>query len=192
MQGKKAMVVMDYINEIIHPDGKFAGKGYANFAEETNALSKVAEAVKKAREQGMKIIYIKVGFSPDYREQPKNSPLFGKADQFGALKLGTWATEFHDVLDVREDDAVFTKNRVSPFFGTSLDSFLRTQQITDLYLSGVSTDLVVQSAAREAHDLGYNVYVLADCCVAGSAEDHKQSLRMLAKIAKVDEYKALL
>ncbi|MBU1622476.1 MAG: cysteine hydrolase [Nanoarchaeota archaeon] len=183
---------MDYINEIIHPEGKFKSKGYAAYAEENNTLSNVAEAVSLARNKGMEIVYVKVGFSEDYQEQPKNSPLFGKADQFQALKLGTWATEFHESLDVREEDLQVVKHRISPFYKTNLDSYLKETGIKDFYLCGVATDLVVQSAARDAHDRDYNVFVLSDCCAAASAEDQENSLKTLAKIAKVGEYRDLL
>jgi nicotinamidase-related amidase len=189
---KKTLVVMDYINEIIHPDGKFKGKGYAAFAVENKTLENVAEAVNVAREKGISIVYVKTGFSDDYKEQPKNSPLFGKADQFQALKLGTWATEFHKSLDIQPQDLVVVKHRVSPFYGTSLDSFLRNDGTQQVYLAGVATDLVVQAAARDAHDRDYGVFVLSDCCAAGSMEDHNSSLKTLSKIATVGNYKELL
>lgn len=192
MEGKKAVVVMDYINEIIHPEGKFKGKGYADFAKENNTLENVRETVNSAREKGMYIIYVKVGFSPDYNDQPKNSLLFGKADEFEALKLGTWNTEFHESLDVREEDKIIIKNRISPFYGTDLDNFLKEKSITDLYLCGVATDLVVESTARDAHDRDYNVFVLSNCCAAGSNEDHEKSLNTLKKFSKVSVHQNLV
>ena len=107
--------------------------------------------------------------------------MFGKAEGFQALKLGTWATEFHESLEVKTDDMVITKHRVSPFYGTCLDSYLRNNKISDVYFCGVSTDLVVQCAARDAHDRDYNVHVLSDCCAAGSEEDHENSLNTFRK-----------
>jgi nicotinamidase-related amidase len=183
---------MDYINEIIHPDGKFKGKGYAKFAQENKSLENVANAIRLAREKEIQVIYVKVGFSPDYKEQPKGSPLFGKAHEFQALKLGTWATEFHESLDVREGDTVILKHRVSPLYNTDLDSHLKKQGINELYICGVSTDLVVQSAARDLHDRDYKVNILEDCCAASSKEDHESSLRTLEKIATVGSYEHLL
>jgi len=185
----KAILVMDYINEIIHPDGKFKGKGYAEFAKKNKTLENVIEAVNYARDTGMKVVYVKVGFSETYADQPKGSPLFGKANEFQALKLNTWATEFHEDLDVREEDKIITKNRVSPFYNTDLESYLENNNIKELYLCGVSTDLVVQSAARDGHDRDYKINVLADCCAAGNSKDHENSLETLKKISTVDTYK---
>jgi|TARA_Y100000034_G_C6901133_1_gene416824 nicotinamidase-related amidase len=185
----KAIMVMDYINEIIHPDGKFKAKGYADFAKNNDTIKNVIDAVEYARNEGMKIIYVKVGFSENYVDQPKESPLFGKANEFQALKLNTWATEFHEDLEIREEDEVIIKHRVSPFYNTGLESYLEKNKIDELYLCGVSTDLVVQSAARDGHDRDYKINVLSDCCAAGSIGDHKNSLKTLEKIAKVGNYK---
>lgn len=192
MKSSKALIVMDYINEIIHEEGKFKGKGYADFAKENKIIENVVNCIKIAREKNMDIIFVKVGFSSDYKDQPKNSPLFGKANEFEALKLDTWATEFHEKLDVKLTDKIITKKRVSPFYGTELENYLKKNQISDLFLCGVSTDLVVQSAARDAHDRDFNVYVLSDCCAAGNIDDHNNSLNTLKKIANVGEYKNIL
>tara|TARA_Y100000310_G_scaffold138709_2_gene137743 strand:+ start:2582 stop:3160 length:579 start_codon:yes stop_codon:yes gene_type:complete len=188
MKENKAIIVMDYINEIVHPKGKFKGKGYADFIKENNTIENVLNAVEFARKENMKVIYVKVGFSEDYKEQPKDSPLFGKADEFQALKLNTWATEFYEDLDIREEDKIITKHRVSPFYNTDLEKYLEENKVRELYLCGVSTDLVVQSAARDGHDRDYKINVLSDCCAAGSKKDHINSLTTLEKIAKVGNY----
>ena len=62
---KKAIIICDFINEIISTEGKFKGKGYAAFAEQYNTLANTASAVKKARELDFTVIYVKVGFSAD-------------------------------------------------------------------------------------------------------------------------------
>ena len=108
------------------------------------------------------------------------------------MKLGTWATEFHKDLDVQPNDPIIVKHRISPFYSTSLELWLRTNQVTDIYLAGVATDIVVQSAARDAHDRGFNVFVLSDCWAAGNDEDHDSSVKTMAKISKVGKYSELL
>ncbi len=188
----KAILVMDYMNELIHPEGKFKARGYPQFEKENNVLDKTKLAIEIARKNGFKIIYVKFGFTEDYKDLPKNSPLFASAKKFQAVQLGTWATEFHEKLDVKDEDKIIVKHRVSPFYGTYLDAYLRVNEVNELFLCGVSTDLVVQSAAREAHDMDYKVNILSDCCVAGNETDHLNSLETLKKIAFVDTYKNLL
>ena len=111
--------------------------------------------------------------------------LFGKAKDFKALTLNTWATEIHSDIDVQDDDFMITKHRVSPFFGTPLNIYLNNNGIEDVYLCGVATDLVVESAARDSHDRDYNVFVVSDCCGAGSDEDHDKAISTIKKISNV-------
>lgn len=191
MKQNKAIIVMDYINEIVHPDGKFKGKGYADFCKENNVIENVVDAVANMRESGGYVIYVKISFEENYSDLPKNSVLFEKAPIFNALQKNTWATEFHESLDVRVSDFVAIKNRISPFSNPQLEDFLKSNNITDLYLAGVATDLVVQSAARDAHDKDYSVCVLSDCCGAGNMVDHKAALNNLEKFVRVSTYKNL-
>lgn len=185
VNNKTAVVLIDFINEIMDPRGKLAGKGYAGFDEEHGSLDNVKQLIAIARGKQFPILYVRIGFSPSYAEQPEASPLFGGAKKFGALQLGSWATEFHPKVTPQPDDVVLNKHRVSAFYGTALDVLLRKQQISELIICGVATDLAVQSAARDAHDRDYAVTVISDCCVAANGEDHEGSLRVLAKIGKV-------
>jgi biuret amidohydrolase len=179
------MVLIDFINEIVHPDGKLAGKGYSDFLARHDTLDRVATLLAHARQTGITPIHVRIGFSPDYQEQPLGSPLFGHAGKLGALKLGTWATEFHPQAAPLNGEAVMTKHRVNAFVGTPLDLLLRARGIRNLAVVGCSTDVGVQTTARMAHDLDYACTVIGDCCAAPKDEDHEQTLRMLAKVARV-------
>lgn len=187
-----AFVFIDFINEIVDSKGKLAGKGYAKFAEANNSLQNTATLLNNARASGSAIIHVRIGFSPDYKEQPENSPLFGAAKKFGALKLGDWGTEFHPLVSPVLDEVVIVKHRVSPFYGTPLNLILKTYGVKKLVLSGCATDVAVQSAARDAHDRDYACIVAADCCIAASEDDHHQALRMLAKVASIQQVDSLL
>jgi len=182
---KKALLIIDYINEIIDAKGKLAGKGYAVFAEKHRTLENVHQLIEFARAQEIPVIFVRLGFSSDYREQPENSPLFGGAKKFGALQLGTSATDFHPLVAPLQSETVITKHRVSAFFGTPLDLILRKNLVAELLIAGVATDLAVQAAARDGHDRDYLVTVVGDCCAAASDEDHESSINVLSKVGRV-------
>mgnify|MGYP001579318759 CR=1 FL=1 len=181
----KVLLCIDFINEIVHPSGKLAGKGYASFFEKHNTLANVAEAQKRFRAKGFPVVHVKVGFSPSYAEHPSDSPLFGKARELKAITLGTWGTEFAGQVGPAADERVIVKHRVNAFHATALDLILRTRNIRELYIAGVATDLAVESAARDAHDRDYRVTILSDCCAAANDEDHARSLTVLKKMARV-------
>ncbi len=182
---KSVLILIDFINEIVDEKGKFAGKGYPAFVKAHGVLENVNVAIAKAREKDISIIFVRVGFSSDYRQWPENSPLFGAVKKFGALQLGSWATEIHESLNKTDADFFITKHRASAFYATSLEAILRTLKVDTILLGGVATDIAVQSTAHEAHDRDYKVVILEDLCAAGKTEDHMHALRLLAKVAIV-------
>ena len=184
---KIALILMDFINEIVDEKGKFAGKGYPAFVNKHRVLEKVNAAIGKARERAIPVIFVRPGFSSDYKECPESSPLFGTAKKFGAMQLGTWATEIHKSINKADSDFLVTKHRVSAFYSTPLEAILRNLKVETLLLGGVATDLVVQTTAREAHDRDYRVIVLKDLCGASSLEDHENAIKALAKVAIIAE-----
>ncbi len=187
----KALILIDFINEIVHEDGKLASKGYSDFIKKNKVFENISFVIKKARENNILIIHVKVGFSKNYKEQPKLSPLFGKAHEFQALKLSSWATEFHEKIDVNENDIIITKNRVNAFYGTPLDLILKNNKIDSILVAGVATDLAVSSTVRDAHDKDYQVTILTDCCASANIEEHEAALLSLKKIAEVKNSKEM-
>ena len=80
---------------------------------------------------------------------------------------------------------IITKHRISAFYATSLEAFLRANQIQHLILTGVSTDMAVQTTARDAHDRDYLVSIVSDACGSGSMDSHLSTLKELKQIASV-------
>lgn len=185
MAAENALVLIDLINDMVSADGKLAKRGYHDFVARNNVDKSLATLLKAARSKGWLIVHVRVGFSKSYAEMPSNSPLFSSAKQFQALGQGTPGNDFNAIAKPEDGEVTISKNRVSPFFGTNLELTLRANGIKNVYLAGVSTDLAVQSAARDAHDRDFNVFVVADCSVAGTEEEHNAALGTLKKISKV-------
>ena len=142
-------------------------------------------ALDKARAAGLRIGFVRVGFSPDYRECPANSPIFSGARKNGIFKLGEWGTQIHPDLGQQAGDFDIVKHRVSPFHGTDLEVILRTHGVRRIYCSGISTNAVVQAAVREGHDRDYEMVLLEDCCCACSAEEHESAVKLLQRFCKI-------
>ncbi|MFC7309310.1 cysteine hydrolase family protein [Streptomyces monticola] len=182
---RPALLVLDLINEIVHPEGKYAADGYYAQARDRGVIEHTAEAIARARAADIPVIYVVVGFGEGYPEWPSGSPVFEKAKADQRLLLGTWATRVHDALAPAPGEPVVAKHRISPFHGTNLELLLRTQEIDTLLLTGVSTELVVLTTAQAAHDRDYRVQVLEDATLAGDQEIHEAALKVLSRIATV-------
>jgi ureidoacrylate peracid hydrolase len=75
------------------------------------------------------------------------------------------------------DEIVFPKTSSSAFISTNIDYVLRNLGTRYLIIAGCLTDQCIDSAVRDACDLGYLVTVPTDACVTLSPERHEWSLR---------------
>jgi len=176
------LLVMDMINDLVHEDGP---SRYKAELQRRSTIARAAALIANARSQSVRIGYVRVGFSPDYRECPPGSPVFSGARKAGIFKLGAWGTEVHPALAPRPEDADIVKHRVSPFYGTCLEPLLRANNIRRLYLCGVSTIGVVASGMREGHDRDYEIVVVEDCCCAASQEEHDAGMTTLKRFGRI-------
>lgn len=177
-------LVMDMMNDLVAEEG-FSAQTYGVQVKERGVLANTAVAIAAAREAGAKVGFVRVGFSSDYREAPASSPIFAGARKNGIFQLGTRGTEVHPALAPQESDFDIVKHRVSPFYGTSLEPILRANGIARTVLCGVSTNGVVHSGAREAHDRDYEVVILEDCCAGVTAEEHRDAIACLGRYATI-------
>jgi nicotinamidase-related amidase len=178
-------LVLDMINDLVHEDGPNGKKGYGPILARRNTIANTAEALRKARAAGIRIGYVRVGFSPDYRECPPTSKIFQGAKNAGLFKLGAWGTEVHPALKPAPGDYDIVKHRVSPFYATSLEAILGANGVRRIYTSGVSTSGAVLSLAKEGHDRDYEITVLEDCCAALTDEQHASVIEQMQRIATI-------
>jgi ureidoacrylate peracid hydrolase len=89
---------------------------------------------------------------------------------------GSWEARVLDEIAPAEDEMIFRKTSSSVFISTNIDYVLRNLGICSLIVTGLMTDQCVESAVRDACDLGYLVTLVTDACTTTSAERHEQSL----------------
>ena len=82
-----------------------------------------------------------------------------------------------DELQPADDEILFPKTSSSVFISTNIDYVLRNLGVRFVIIAGCLTDQCVDSAVRDACDLGYLVTVPTDACATLSAERHDWSLR---------------
>jgi nicotinamidase-related amidase len=188
----EALILIDFINEIAGVDGKIAQTGYGAFISRHGTLQNAADLIEWARKKGIQVVHVRLGFFPNYRDMSGTSPLFKDVEKLGILQMGTASTELCKEIEVRSEDRMVVKTRVSAFCKTQLDRMLKEMGADTLIIAGVATDLAVSSAVREAHDLDYKVIVVSDCCAAASDAEHESELAVLKKIAAVKTLSELM
>ena len=74
-------LVLDMENDLVHEDGPNGKGGYRDQVQGRRIVEKTRRAIDNARAAGVPIGFVRVGFSPDYRECPPNSPIFFRGTQ---------------------------------------------------------------------------------------------------------------
>ena len=74
-------------------------------------------------------------------------------------------------------DLVVTKRQWGAFYGTELDLQLRRRGVRTILLCGISTNMGVESTARDAYERGYEQVFVEDSTAARSAEEHEHTMK---------------
>src|SRR5262249_44199129 len=85
-------------------------------------------------------------------------------------------TEFLPELNRHPGDHVVTKRTWGALTNTDLEAYLRGRGVTQVVVSGVSTSSGVESTARQAHELGFNVALAVDAMTDMNADVHHNSV----------------
>ncbi len=97
-----------------------------------------------------------------------------QARNMGNLPAG-W-TELVPELDQQPQDLTVTKRSAGAFTTTNLESLLKERGVTQVVIAGISTSLGVESTARHAFELGFNVTLAIDAMTDQSPETHTNSI----------------
>ncbi|WP_323703002.1 isochorismatase family cysteine hydrolase [Mammaliicoccus sp. Dog046] len=162
MEQNTALLIMDMQNGIA---GSYPGLD--ELVKTTN------EAIAKAREANIPILFVRLAFSKNFSEVSPNNILFSKMKTSGiAMTTNDEAAQIVNGLDIESDDLIVTKQRISAFTGSNLDVLLSGLQVDHLVLTGIATSGVVLSTAVEAFDKDYTLTVLKDAAADRDAETH--------------------
>jgi nicotinamidase-related amidase len=123
----------------------------------TEVLAMAEELAAAFRKAGALVVLIRVERS-GVAEQPPGS----------GLAVGLAA----------EGDIEIVKRTIGGFQGTGLDERLREHGTTTLVFGGIATNLGVESTARAAGDLGYDLVFVEDAMSAFTAREHEASVRL--------------
>lgn len=179
---ESALLFVDVQNFAAHPDGgEFQGLSKADFKArygwffERLASDVVPNMVKiqaACRSAGVEVLYTTIeSLTRDGRDRSLDYKITG----FNVPR-GSWDARVIDQLTPGEDEICFPKTSSSVFISTNIDYVLRNLGVRQLVISGLLTDQCVESAIRDACDLGYLVTQVTDACATYTQDRHDHSL----------------
>jgi ureidoacrylate peracid hydrolase len=174
---KTALIVVDMQNDFGSRGGMFDRAGI-DISGIQKAVGPTARVLAAAREAGVKIIYLKMGYRADLsdlgapdsvnrvrhlRHGVGEKVIAPDGRESRILIRDTWNTDIIPQLKPLAGDDVIYKTRFSGFFETDLDARLRKLGVRHLVITGCTTSICVDSTVRDAMFRDYLCVLLADC-----------------------------
>ena len=178
-----ALLFVDVQNHNARPDGgAYAGLSeterdarYGHFFRVMHeiALPNMQRLQAACRRAGIEVVYTVIeALTRDGRDLSLDYKISGLF-----VPRGSPDAKVLDAITPGADEIVLPKTSSSVFISTNIDYVLRNLGVRSLIIAGVLTDQCIDSAIRDARDLGYLVTVPTDACATLSRERHEWALR---------------
>jgi nicotinamidase-related amidase len=184
--GKTALIVIDMQRDFVLPGG--FGESLGNDVDQLlKVIPPLAALISAAREAGMMVIHTREGHEPDLSDCPPAklnrgapSKRIGDPGKYGRILIrGEYGHDILDELAPVEGELVIDKPGKGAFYATELQDVLAGAGITQLLVTGVTTEVCVHTTTREANDRGYECLVVSDCVGSYFPEFQRVGLEMI-------------
>jgi ureidoacrylate peracid hydrolase len=186
------LLIIDMQNGYCDENGAMSKRGM-NVEPCKAIVPNISRIASLCRMKGIPVIYTKQEHilgdaefvKKHYRFEPiKGSHLYGRLMGKPIPLKGTWDAEIVKSLQPESVDTVIPKQKFSAFFGTNLEVLLKMKEIDTLILTGVNSNVCIESTARDAYFREYNVIVVKECIAAPKEMEDLH----LATIRNVEKY----
>ena len=166
------MLLVDVINDMAFDGSESLVRLAEPMAHRLQALK------RRARAAGLPTLYINDNFGKwrsDFRtlvEHCLNDDVPGRA----VARL----------LKPDDEDYFVLKPKQSAFFGTTLDTLLRSLGITTVILTGIAGDNCVLFSANDAYLRDLKLFIPSDCVASNTEEENDYALKLMQKVVKAD------
>jgi ureidoacrylate peracid hydrolase len=166
------LVVIDVQNDYCHDDGVFGQAGLSLTAIHA-AVERIEAFVAVARRAGVPVIWVRT----EHGHLTDSPAWLGRGVRAaGAIcAAGSWGAEFYRVRPAAGDPVV-VKHRYSAFVGSPLPVMLRALGRATLLMAGVTTNVCVESTARDAFMRDWRVVLVEDCAAAPTKGEHESAV----------------
>jgi nicotinamidase-related amidase len=137
-------------------------------------ITKLENLITFARQHGFQVIYAPYGSNA---ENPFPTPAQSQMQQqLTATKNGF---DVPEKLALQDSDVVIkSRNKLSAFVETNLNSHLKNTGIEHLIFAGPLANITLDSSARDGVELGYHVTIISDCTSAATIQEKQFSTQV--------------
>ncbi|MFH1853724.1 MAG: isochorismatase family cysteine hydrolase [Candidatus Omnitrophota bacterium] len=148
--------------------------------------------IKSARDINVPVIYTKITPLPVPYEssfriylQMKRAGVDDPAKLPPFMAIGSTDAEIPSEVSPKSNEIVLNKHTTSIFIGTHFEHMMRNKGIDTIVFTGISTEVGVDSSARDASARGFYTVVVEDCVTTANKEIHEASLKSLGNVCLV-------
>jgi len=158
---RAALIVVDAQNYYCHADGPAKWEDHSTC---TAAVANIQRLIEGARRAGVPVVYLR-----NWHEDCTDSEAWATRGGRSAIGLrsNTWEADWYEVAPA-PGEAVVNKHRYSGFAGTRLDAILHTYGRSSVIVTGVATNVCVESTARDAVFHDYHLVFMSDATATGN------------------------
>ena len=195
-----ALLVIDVQNYSCRPDGgeyssenlspKEAEQKYSYFFRQLRegVIGNIQVLQDACRDRHIEVIYTVIeSLTQDGRDRSLDYKITG----FNVPK-DSWDAQVPKEIAPQPDEIIFSKSSSSVFISTNIHYVLGNLGVKYLIVCGCLTDQCVNSAVRDACDLGYLVTLVPDACATHSHERHERSIEHIVGYCRIRDTKELL
>jgi ureidoacrylate peracid hydrolase len=192
-----AVLVVDMQNDFI-ADGGLISKDGRDTTEARKLAERLPAFLDAARAAGVLVIFIRNVYTTDTNHYLSDAWLEQAARQrkggYTSIPVcgpGSWEGDFYGDVRPKANEPIVTKHRYSGFHNTNLDTILRANGIRTVIVTGVVTNVCVETTAREAFVRDYYVVAPRDGSAAYRLADHEATMgnieRFFGQLSSLDE-----
>lgn len=181
-----ALVVIDMQNDFVKPGG-FGEQLGNDVSLLGHAIAPTRRVLERFRNAGMHVVHTREGHRPDLADCPPTKLRrgnlktgIGDPGPMGRILVrGERGQDIIDELKPLSGEPVIDKPGKGAFYATELQTILENWKIRSLVVTGVTTEVCVNTTVREANDRGYECLVLDDCVASYFPEFQRVGLEMI-------------